>query len=61
MERVVRITDRKGDGGSRAYWSERTPQERLEALEMLRAWYLKEMQIEDRLQRVYTIVHRESP
>ncbi|MCB0779968.1 MAG: hypothetical protein KDC03_10625 [Flavobacteriales bacterium] len=58
MERVVRITDRKGDDGSRAYWSERTPQERLEALEMLRAWYLKEDHVQQRLQRVCRIAQR---
>lgn len=60
MEKVVRITDRKGDDGSRAYWSARTSQERLEAVETLRANYMAEMQMEGRLQRVYSIVQRKS-
>jgi hypothetical protein len=58
MERTVRITTKHETGADKAFWRTRTPEERLEALEFLRAQYMAYIHAEQRLQRVCRIVER---
>lgn len=58
MERTVRITDQREAIPDREFWRSRSWQERLEAMEFLRAQYMSHIHAEQRLQRVCRIVER---
>jgi hypothetical protein len=56
MEKNVVIKKIHNQSSDYDYWSTKSFQERLEALEFLRAQYLKENNVHHRLQRVYRII-----
>jgi hypothetical protein len=58
MERKVRITKLKAKDNDAAYWAERTPEERLAAIEFLRQQYMGPAYAEQRLQRVCRIAQK---
>lgn len=58
MERVVRIVDRSQDDHGKDYWRDKTPEERLAALEFLRQQYMQATHADQRLQRVCRVVER---
>lgn len=55
MERVVRIVTLKDESQAKLFWRDRTPAERLAALEYLRQQYMEPAHAEQRLQRVCRI------
>jgi len=58
MEKVVRIRSLHDPNDDLAYWLSRTPQERLDAIEILRSQYIKWKNVEPRLQRVCRVTER---
>ncbi|MCC6841174.1 MAG: hypothetical protein IT230_13535 [Flavobacteriales bacterium] len=52
MERTVRITTLKAGENDRAYWADRSAEERLAAVEFLRQQYMGPTHAEQRLQRI---------
>jgi hypothetical protein len=59
MDRTVSsIGTLKEQGDERAYWATKTPQERIEALELLRQIHYGYDPASERLQRVFTISQR---
>lgn len=59
MEKVVRIINMKDDKGDRAYWMSRTPEERIDAIEILREQYMRfKGDVQHRLQRVCRVVEQ---
>ena len=56
VDRSAFRVDRLGsDGGDREYWKSRTPQERMEYLELLRQINYGYDPVTDRLQRVFEV------
>jgi hypothetical protein len=60
VEKVVRIVSKKDRHTDREYWLNKTPQERLDALEELRMQYIRYLYPDalPRLQRVYRVVKK---
>lgn len=59
MDKVVKIVSLKDKQSDYAYWSTKTEQERLEAIEFLRSQYIKfNKDVQSRLQRVCVIINR---
>ncbi|GAA0188625.1 hypothetical protein GCM10009122_47550 [Fulvivirga kasyanovii] len=58
MEKVVRIVNTKQAGFDAAYWSKRSSEERINALEHLRTQQLTKNGIRQRLQRVCRVIKR---
>ena len=56
MERMVRIMERESTVPDKVFWRSRTPQQRLAALEFLRAQYMAHIHAEQRLQRICRVV-----
>lgn len=60
MEKVLKITTLKDNSTDFAYWSTRSMQERLEAIEILRQQYFKlKKDVQPGLQRVCRIVKQQ--
>jgi hypothetical protein len=62
MKKVIHKTTTKQQISDFHYWQQQTPQKRLEALEEIRKEYhqYRYNNAEPRLQRVYTIIKRQS-
>lgn len=61
MKRVISIQDRKESKSDFSYWKDVPYHKRIEAIEILRAQYLYlNKNVQQRLQRVYTITKRTS-
>jgi hypothetical protein len=58
MEKVIRFRSLHDPSDDLAYWLTRTPQERLDAIEILRSQYIKWKNVEPGLQRVCRITER---
>jgi hypothetical protein len=59
MEKIVKITTLENDSSDYSYWSQKSPIERLEAIEFLRGQFMNfASNAEQRLQRVCTITFR---
>lgn len=57
MEKVVKIINLKEKQSDFSYWQTKSPQERLEAIEMLRSQFMKfKKDVQPRLQRVCRII-----
>jgi hypothetical protein len=56
MEKKVAIKKMKESTSDFEFWSEKSFQERLDALEFLREQYQKQNHVHQRLQRVYRII-----
>jgi hypothetical protein len=57
MEKVLKITTIKDNSSDFAYWSNKSPIERLEALELLRQQYFSlNKDVQPRLQRVCRVI-----
>jgi len=52
------VTDLHGDPGDRGYWLAKTPEERLEALELMRQILYGYDPATTRLQRIFAVVER---
>ncbi len=59
MEKVLRITSLKEKNSDFAYWSTKSFQERLEAIEILRQQYFSlKKDVQPRLQRVCRVINQ---
>ena len=58
MERVIKVITKGEEGFDAQYWSTKTSQERISALEHLRNQYLTKNGTRQRLQRVCRIIKR---
>ena len=59
MDKVVRIIDMHNDPGGRDFWLSKTPEERIEAIEILREQYVRfKGDVQQGLQRVCRIVEQ---
>ncbi|MBC6401212.1 MAG: hypothetical protein GDA51_03490 [Ekhidna sp.] len=58
MEKVIRIVDKKDSGFDTEYWANKSPKERIEALEILRNQVLTKNGIRQEFQRVYRVIKR---
>lgn len=58
MERVIKIINKGDEGFDAQYWSTKTSQERIAALEHFRNQYLTKYGTRQRLQRVCRIIKR---
>ena len=59
MDKVVRIIDMHNDPGDRAFWLSKTPEERIEAIEILREQYVRfKGDVQQGLQRVCRIIEQ---
>lgn len=59
MEKVLKIISIKDKQSDYAYWTTKTPQERLEAIEFLRQQYIKyKYDIQQGLQRVCRVINQ---
>ena len=59
MDKVVKIINQKTSSNDYLYWSHKTDQERLAAIEMLRDQYIKFLgNVQPRLIRVCKIINR---
>jgi hypothetical protein len=58
MERTMRIVSLKEQPKDRLFWRDRTPAERLEALEFLRQQYMGPTHAEQRLQRICRVAKK---
>jgi hypothetical protein len=57
MEKVVKIISLRDRGNDYAFWMTKTEQERIDAIELLRSFYIKSnFNVEPRLQKVCTII-----
>lgn len=60
MDKVITIKHKGDQGTDLEYWLSRTPEERLQAIEILREQYIRTLpEDERRFKRVVTIVERE--
>lgn len=59
MEKVLKIVPLKEQGSDYAYWSKKSVQERLAAVELLRLHYINfTHNVQPRLQRVCTVIEK---
>jgi hypothetical protein len=61
MKKIIRIQNRKESESDYSFWKSVSPQERINAIEILRSQYFQlNKNVQQRLQRVYTITKRTS-
>jgi hypothetical protein len=61
MEKVVKIISLRDRGNDYAFWMTKTEQERIDAIELLRSFYIKSnFNVEPRLQKVCTIINKKN-
>jgi hypothetical protein len=61
VDKVVKIINQKTSSNDYLYWSQKTDQERLEAIEMLRNQYINFLgNVQPRLIRVCKIINRKT-
>ncbi len=58
IKKIVTVKDMKSRDDDNLFWKDKTPQERIDALEFLRQQYIEFTNAPQRLQRVLTIVKR---
>lgn len=57
MERVITVVDKYDVKNDFEYWKAKSPQERIDSIEILRLQYIQlQKNVQQRLQRVYTVV-----
>ena len=61
MEKVLRVVNKNKAGNDFAYWKTKSFQDRINAIEILRLQFIQlQKDVQQRLQRIYTIVNRKS-
>ena len=58
MQKISRVVDLNKAGFDAAYWANKSPVERLEALEKLRSQQVKVNGVRQKFQRVYKLVNQ---
>jgi hypothetical protein len=61
MEKVISVIKKSDDGNDFKFWQSKSYQERIDAIEILRSQYFQmKKNVQQGLQRVYTVVKQKS-
>jgi hypothetical protein len=61
MERVLTVVDKNDVKNDFEYWKTKSPQERIDSIEILRLQYIQlQKNVQQRLQRVYSVIKQKS-